>query len=340
MTGAQTLGRAVAALALTLWPLASGCASKDDVERTQVSHAGDGACDRPYADSSPWNAPIGAAPAVDPRSDERVRTLGEELTSDPTQYTYPVYRAGPSASFESVAIEGWLSDVRAGGRRLVNVSGGSVDVPVPQEARAAAGSDGQLIVLDPATGDEWGFWQLRRDGDRWSATNGYHYNTRWSGVPPLSDGDSAFVSRGAGVPYLAGLVRPCEIERGRIDHALAFAYDSPSRAHVYPATKSDGNGNRDDLPEGARLQLDPSLDAAALGDGGCRGPCLTIARALQRYGMYVVDNSGRPKVMLEYEGTADWNGLVDERTAAPIPLRSFRVVEPPAPPTDAAGAAP
>jgi Bacterial Ig domain/Phytase len=73
--------------------------------------------------------------------------------------------------------------------------------------------------------------------------------------------------RRAGVPYLAGLVRACELARGRIEHALAFAYDFPTAEYVFPATKSDGNawdGVEDDLdshpgdvPEGTRLQLDP-----------------------------------------------------------------------------------
>jgi hypothetical protein len=148
-------------------------------------------------------------------------------------------------------------------------------------------------------------------------------------VPPPSENGNPFGSRGAGVPYLAGLVRPCEIARGRIDHALAFAYDYPSRRHVFPATKSDGIGSaRTDLPEGSRLQLDPTLGADEIGAWGCDGPCLVIARALQRYGMYVIDNAGRPKVMLEYEGTAAWDGRVDDDTVSPIPFSAFRVIAP------------
>ena len=124
-------------------------------------------------------------------------------------------------------------------------------------------------------------------------------------------------------------MRPCELRRGRIDHALAFAYNFPSPAHVYPATKSDGSGDRAaDMPEGTRMQLDPSLTAQRLREMGCRGPCLTIARALQRYGMYVIDNSGRPKVILEYVDTARWRGFVDAETVSPIPLSAFRVLRP------------
>jgi hypothetical protein len=42
----------------------------------------------------------------------------------------------------------------------------------------------------------------------------------------------------------------------------------------------------------------------------------------------VIDNSGRPKVILEYEDTARWRGFVDAETAGPIPLSAFRVLQP------------
>jgi hypothetical protein len=155
------------------------------------------------------------------------------------------------------------------------------------------------------------------------ATNGYHYNTLWSGVPP-----SGFGSRGAGVPYLAGLVRPCEISQGHIDHALAFAYQNTTSRFVRPATKSDGTASSG-MPEGSHLQLDPSISASTIAGWGCTGACLTIARALQRYGMYLIDSAGHPKVFLEYQGTAHWSSAVSASTTNPIPLPDFRVVDDP-----------
>jgi hypothetical protein len=201
-------------------------------------------------------------------------------------------------------------------------------MPIPEGAAPAAGSDGQLIIVNRDTGDEWGVWRLRREsGGAWTATNATHYNIRWDAVPPRDRGGRPFFARGAGIPYLAGLVRPCEIRRGRIEHALAFAYDYPTPDYVHPASKSDGKSTDPrDLPEGSRLQLDPSLSERRIRSWGCAGPCLTIARALQDYGMYVVDNGGRPKVMLEYEGTARWSGLVDSTTVRPIPLSHFRLL--------------
>jgi hypothetical protein len=228
-----------------------------------------------------------------------------------------------------VTIEHRFSDVTDGGRRLTIRDGATAEIPIPDNAEAGAGSDAQVIVVDTETGDEWGLWQLRRTDGGWTAANGYHYNVRWTGVPPRDAAGNPFGSRGAGVPYLAGLVRPCEIDRGRIDHALAFGFDWPTGAHVYPATKSDGaSTDSQGLPEGTRLQLDPRLDDGAIRGLGCDGACLVIAHALQRYGMYVIDNAGHPKVMFEYDRTAAWDGMVDARTVSPLPLRSFRVLAP------------
>jgi hypothetical protein len=287
---------------------------------------GDGraaSCERPYAASSPWNTPI-----ADGAETEAPVGLDGTLTSDPTQYTYPVYVADRSTPRVAVRTTGWFSNVVEGGGRLENVRRGTARIPIPAGAEPADGSDAQMIVLDPETGDEWGASNLERQSDGgWVAWNAYHYNTRWSGVPPLDSVGDPFFLRGAGVPYLTGLVRPCEIAAGHIDHALAFAYDSPSSAFVPPASKSDGDAAPGTaMPEGTRLQLDPMLSDADLEELGCTGPCRTIARALQRYGMYVIDVSGRPKVILEYEGTARWNGTVTETTVSPIPLGSFRVV--------------
>jgi hypothetical protein len=285
--------------------------------------ASDAACIHPYAPSSPWNTRIGPKPLYDAASSALVSSVTTPLSSDPTQYTYPVYVADPTTPTATVNVLGTFSDVVDRGRALnKRTNGATVSVPMPADARPSTGTDGQLIVVDSSTGDEWGFWRIARTDEGWSAVNGYHYNTRWSGVPP-----SGFGSRGAGVTYLAGLVRPCEIAQQHIDHALAFAYNWPSPAFVYPATKSDGRGRRGlDLPEGARLQLDPSLSAAQIQSWGCANACLTIAQALQSYGMYVIDNSGHSKLMAEDDHTAHWTESINSKTPAKIPLSAFRVV--------------
>jgi hypothetical protein len=307
-----------AASLVGLLALLGGC----DRSGRGLAGAAGGPCPRPYSPASPWNTPIGA----DAQRVDGLQVSGP-LTSDPTQYTYPVYRVGARTPKRTLRIDGVYSNVTDGGRRLAIAQHVTLRLPIPRRVMAAAGGDAQVVLVNPATGDEWGAWQVRREGDGLRAENAYHYNTRWSAVPPRTSDGRPFGSRGAGVPYLAGLVRPCEIARRRIDHALAFAYDTPSPQHVYPATKSDGTGSGPSaLPEGTRLQLDPSLSAAQIRSWGCRRACFVVARALQRYGMFVIDASGRPKLIFEYSGTARWRGVVHASTVSPIPLGALRVV--------------
>src|SRR5205814_3022062 len=98
-----------------------------------------------------------------------------------------------------------------------------------------------------------------------------------------------FSARGSGFALLAGVIWPDELARGHIDHALIFSYpDTAAGGFVAPATESDGrSSDAAAIPEGARLQLDPSFDVSIL--PSWERP---IGRALQRYGMYLADNGG------------------------------------------------
>ena len=304
-------------------------------------------CERPYSASSPWNTEVPADAAVDPASAAKVATMDPDnakLTSDPTQFTFPVYYADASTPRVPVThADGWFSDVSdafsevfAGGTSLFNARprepGQRVTtMPMPPETTPAAGYDRQVIVIDETTGDEWNASYFTRDEAGYHAWNVGRYNTAWDGVPPLDADGNPFWIRGAGMPYLAGLIRRCEIERGRIDHALAFAYPKTTTDFVYPATRSDGqSAGAAGMAEGTRLQLNPAItDATITRTWRCTGACYTIAKALQRYGMYIADSGGRPKIMPEYEGTAHWNGTLTDETPSPIPLSAFRVLRPP-----------
>jgi hypothetical protein len=303
------------------------CSRGEEATIAAASLNAGASCPRPYADDSPWNRPVG-------RARGRPAGLTQRLSSDPSTYTFPVYEVTNRTPLRTVRFDGWYSRVTAGGRRLVNVradgrSEGVARVPVPAHAQAAAGSDAQVIVVNRDTGEEWDMSQFRRAPDgTYDVSNVGRYVTSWSAVPPVDDNRQPYFLRGAKIPYLAGLVRPCEIARGRIDHALAFAYPDVSSRWVYPATHSDGDG--EGLPMGTRLQLDPSISAQTIKRRwGCTGPCFTIARALQRYGMYLIDGSGRSKLMMEYDATADWNGQITARTPSAIPVGRFRSIPPP-----------
>ncbi len=282
----------------------------------------------PYAADSPWSIVLPVDVPIHPDSQQFVDRLASagHFGSDPDQYTYPVYVVDDRTPKQTVAIRGRFSDVTAPDA-LTNLAATSITVPIPDHAAPSKGSDGSVIVWNPETGEEWGLWQLRRENGSWSARNGYRYDTAWSGVPP-----EGFVSRGAGLPYFAGLVRRWEVEDKAVEHALAFAYNYASPRWVYPATKSDGRGDPVlDLPEGARLQLDPDITEDEFEQWGLDEEGKILARALQRYGMIVIDNAGHPKVMMEERTTAGWGESgapkITAKTVSGIPLNRFRVVD-------------
>jgi hypothetical protein len=226
---------------------------------------------------------------------------------------------------------------------------GVQQVQIPANAMPAGpgfGQDGdnQVIAWDPNTGVEYECWQWD-PGSAYgghssgaSATNCWRYHTSpttLSGTTFQYDGIMAdgAAGRGGGTPYLAGLVRPWELAQGHIDHALAWAYQSPAGGHVYPSFKSDGSGGAaGDMPEGTHLQLDPSLTDAQLGAMGCSSQCLVIAHALQTYGAFLIDNSGSTKIYLESDVTASWGASTRGWPSALTPSNSyshFRIIDTP-----------
>ena len=289
----------------------------------------------PYAKTSPWNTPIPANPVVSAQSSSYISGLTGSFGSDPTQYSFPVYRVDSATPLRSVSISGSFKAWSCNTCEATVQSGGTVRAPIPSGAQAAAGTDAQIILWNESTGDEWEFWQLASTTSAstpYTATNGYHYNTKWSAVP-ASPGP-----RGAGIPYLAGLVRPWEIALGHIDHALALTYQNTATTYTFPATKTDGPCTLSTcMPEGSRLQLDPTVDVTTL---GLSASGAIIAKALQKYGMIVVDTGGHPKLYFEYEGTAHWNGAITDSTVSGIPLDRFRVLDPAHPLGSSGGTAP
>lgn len=120
-----------------------------------------------------------------------------------------------------------------------------------------------------------------------------------------------------------GLITRADLKRGEINHALAMAIPQ-SRYAVWskPAQRSDGGVDAETaIPGGARFRLDPRVDVDKLDV-----PPFTkmLARAAQRYGIYVRDTS--PSVTFYGEdpasiGSDPWPKAI--APSAPEVLRAF-----------------
>ncbi len=284
----------------------------------------------PYDANSAWNTPIGANPAIHPKSKQYVEAIADNdkpLTADVDQYSVPVYMFDASTPRVTIKMTGYFSSYDSGddSRKGYGFAPTITSVPVPEGAKEGEGSDGQIVFWDPINQVEWGFWRWDKKADgSYTAQNGYRYHTGPGYFGRFADGLSG---RGAGTPYFSGLVRRWEIDQGRIDHAISFAYAFPEDRYTYPASKSDGTGVLGvDLPEGARLQLNPNLTEADFNRYGLNAKAKVVARALQEYGMIVIDRSGSSKLYVEDRLTAGWGSDVNRDFVSGIPWSEFRVL--------------
>jgi hypothetical protein len=253
-----------------------------------------------FAADSFWNAPLSDEAPVDPRSRRFVDALGAEARAEhkrgigpwiaTSQCSTPLYVVPRSQPQPRVFLTHpevfWRRGLARAFRR----------VPLPAEARPANCIDAHLTVWQPATDRLWEFFHLRRQDGRWladwggamkhvSASAGFYSHRSWPGLSAPNWGATA-----TSLPVVGGVMLLRELEEGQVSHVLAMNLPV-TRAGVFawPAQRSDGIGPRTAIPEGARLRLDPALDLSSL-----NLPPLTriIARAAQRYGLVVRDQTG------------------------------------------------
>jgi hypothetical protein len=312
-----------------------------NVFSTAVSPTKEVFCERPYSDSSIWNVPIDWSIAkIHPMSELMMTAFFEDddwIGSDTSQYTPNVYFVSNQTPLVPVKLmqnrfRDAINDLQVQFGEPADV----VSVPLPADALPAVGTDGQLVVVNVDTGEEWGLNEGFIDTQgNWFAGGIYRYSIDNSGIPP-----EGFGQRGAGIGQFAGIVRRCEVDRGRIDHAVTIAYDFPCApevcqlngwpASIPPFRKTDGRGKSQfDIPEGARLAIRPEIshEDIAKACGGIKG-CELWALNMQEYGGFVVDNSDHPKTYAEGNVTANWDpSLWGDNMLKDIPMDWYVVID-------------
>jgi hypothetical protein len=233
-----------------------------------------------YSDASPLNQRIPPDAEIDPDSPIMVSSLIAEAERQGfliavKEWTVPVYYAGPRTPRYSVRLTArWAPyDVMRG-------------VPIPRYALPDPMGDGHMTIIDLASGCEYDLWRAGKKHGRWTAGWGNTVKIDGSGIFP-----KGLSARGSGFALLAGVIWPDELRAGEIPHALVFSYSrTAAGGPVPPATESDGESfGADAIPEGARIQLNPSLDLDAL---DLTPTERIVARALQEYGMFLADDGG------------------------------------------------
>jgi hypothetical protein len=298
-----------------------GCPGSTDEPDRVDGHPDPRIGGRLYSATSPFNQPIPANPVLDAKSAAYVQLLTRSKKEKGfslalSEWSVPAYFTEAGTTRHNVTIEGF-DDVR----RIMR------DVPIPDNARPDPAEDAHLTIIDPATRCEYDLYQAAKTPTGWTA--------KWANVNSTDDNGiypTGLSTRATGFAPLAGMIWPAELRNRRIEHALVFAYPyTRAGGPVPPATSSDGRTTLTAaLPEGARVQLDPTLNLDTL---KLTANERTIAEALQRYGMYLGDTGGALALYAINPQSFDTNpytGLLPDEPSIPlteIPVNRFRVLK-------------
>jgi hypothetical protein len=253
--------------------------------------SGYGTPERPFSASSAWNRPIPSNAPLAANSAGMIRRLSSGGHYNVTngawgQMGAPVFYADASTPRYT-----WGAHCGAISGKQVPIPPGSHEAQGP-----GANTDHKYIVIDTDAKrvyDIWGADVEGRDCLKW----GYQgagviesLTTANDGAPGVN-GEQA--PTGAGTSSLAGLLRAYDAthldEDGTYGHVLqgASMYSAKGR-WVSPATKSDGpDTSADAIPQGSRLQLNPSFNCGAISTPGIRAYC----RTAQKYGIILMDTT-------------------------------------------------
>jgi hypothetical protein len=193
-----------------------------------------------------------------------------------------------------------------------------IDVPI--QGGANSSGDRHAIVLDRDN------CLLYETYDTWPSNGGFRAGS--GALFDLSTGalrpDGWTSATASGLALLPGLARPEEVlDAGEIRHALLFSAGSTAHAYVHPATHSSGTSADPNAPPlGLRVRLRASFDLS-----NYRGSSLIILKALQRYGMLLVDNS-QPGLFWSIAGaqSSRWNDS-DLQQIKSVPASAFDVTQ-------------
>lgn len=298
-----------------------------------------------FSADSFWNQPLDSNAETDPRSDDFINHLavdpGGPFWINCNEYAMPVYEVDDTTPRHTVhqwALEPWHHPGRWAPREKYwsHGPGFGQDVPIPDNATPDPGTDAHLALVDWSRNLVWDMWAARRRPDgEWESRTGMVYAAEGSGVWQTSDfnvknGESIHFhgpSRAAGVPIVAGLAMRHELLSGEVRHKIAMAtWHNAFQQFVAPATWTDGFEDGG-LPEGAVMQLDPSLNLKPFG----LSPAATaLAKAMQIYGMVNVDNARGNVVYTEglygHPGWT-WDGILSPDEFTRIPLKHYRVIK-------------
>lgn len=288
----------------------SSLGASPDSQRDYVS--------RPFAADSPWNQPIPSNASF--RSDDpRTKSLRSSpaFGVNSSQWTIWVWKAKESDPLVTVDVS--VHHLTTSSK----ANPGKVTIRMPSDAHADPANDAHMTVIDPDGKHAHEFWYVKKRNGVFTAVSYAKVPLDGSGVnvSGYASHNSDYLTYGWGATrayggsQLGGLITKGEATQGSIEHAIAVAVPASylgGRA-VWPATSDDQSPDYAGvIPMGTRFAIPPSVDVESLGLSPAH---LRLARALQKYGLIVVDKSGSPCMYAEgLEAQADGQALNANRS--------------------------
>jgi serine/threonine-protein kinase len=189
--------------------------------------------------------------------------------------------------------------------------------------------DCHLIVVDGANNKLYEMWRANITGATffggcvavWDLAKAYGSTLRGKGCTSAD---------AAGFPIAAMLANADEVFAGDVKHALRYILPNARiqrSMYVPPATHSTAatSGGANLPPYGTRLRLKASTNIAGFSKGA-----QVIAKALQKYGMFLADGGSVPLTLQSDRFTQHkWSevGITDDDSLASLRATDFEVVE-------------
>jgi hypothetical protein len=277
-----------------------------------------------FPSNNVWNADISKLP-VNSRSAEWIKNIGrsDDLHPDfgrsygaqPVPYGIPITVV--SGSHPKVHVKfGYSSE------------SDHVRYPLGSDTKIEGGKhasgDRHAIVVDKATCVDYETWNTRHTRHGWTAGSGavWHLNNNKLRVKPrLNLGPNGLTSAdAAGLPILAGLLRPNEVKAGYVDHAIRFTAPVSSRHFIWPAEHEAGSkASRAYPPMGARFRLKASFSLA-----GYSRDTKVVLRAMKTFGLILADNGSS----WYFQGAASnkWSNTMISQLKT-IPASAFQAID-------------
>jgi hypothetical protein len=202
------------------------------------------------------------------------------------------------------------------------------------------GGDCHLLVVDQANHTLYEMWEAfdpaSSDPTVFNSGGGPFLWDLTKAYPPNLRGDGCTSADAGGFPIAAMLFTADEVAAGHIDHAIRFILPNArirdDALYVHPATHSGVNthmpATRPDAPPyGVHFRLKSTFDMTKLPSPGA----VTIAKAMQTYGMYLADGGNIALTAADDRfTTAQWTDAdvnVDSHAMYAIQVTDFEVVD-------------